>query len=76
MDQDRLTEHRALEFAALAAAIETLLRPSIRATKRSAQTRGASCTEERSAADVDSAQPHRLGAVRRSLMQSMLGADQ
>ena len=27
MDQDRLTEHQALEFATLAAAIETLLSP-------------------------------------------------
>ena len=38
MDQDRLTEHQALEFATLAAAIETLLSPAIRATRCSAQT--------------------------------------
>jgi hypothetical protein len=38
MDQGRLTEHQALEFATLAAAIETLLSLAIRAPKHPAQT--------------------------------------
>jgi hypothetical protein len=39
MDQGRLTEHQALEFATLATAIEHLLSIAIRATNRSVRTR-------------------------------------